>query len=149
MVWKFSLAMCLMAFVLPQWTAAQDTGSSTNAPAATRFYQSQVYSGIGNSGQGSGQTAVPYYVEPSRFYYNRPGMQGTNSSGSLGSNAPQGPTYNIQVRPGFYYHGFYPAYRYPYGYPYRYFGPQVYYPRVYQIAPGVTEHVGPFIPIIP
>jgi len=82
--------------------------------------------------------SIPYYVEPSRFYYNRPSPRAFN-------NMPQRQTrdFTFQLRPGYYNFGYGPCPPYC-GY---YAGPTYYYPRVYPVAPGVTEHIGPFIPI--
>ncbi len=106
----------------------QTTVDSQSTTGAGGYHQSQVYSGV---------NGTPYYVEPSRFSYNSPTTR-------VNSAAPMGRTYTFSRRTGRF-----PVYNYyqPNGrIAYRY-GPYVYYPRVYYIAPGVTQHLGPFIPL--
>ena len=96
-------------------------------------------------GVGAGQSSVPYYVEPSRFQYNRP-----QSRNGVGGSAIPTTNFTIQVprsraflySPGVYYsNGFYGVRRYPVA-PQYYYSPQYYY----RPQRGVSVHLGPFIP---
>ncbi|QDV22541.1 hypothetical protein [Aureliella helgolandensis] len=107
-----------------QTTSPRDSNAAVGS-GATGFYQSQVYSGMSGTGQAGVSQGIPYYVEPSRFYYNRP----ANSGLRFGRRN---------------YYGYYPLWN---GRPAYRYGPYIYYPQVRYLAPGVTEHVGPFIPV--
>ncbi|MFK7735848.1 MAG: hypothetical protein AB8B50_07475 [Pirellulaceae bacterium] len=96
-------------------------------------------------GANGARSSVPYYVEPSRFQYNRP-----QSRSGVGGSAIPTTNFTIQVprsraflySPGVYYsNGFYGAGRYP-------VVPQYYNTPRYYYRPqrGVSVHLGPFIP---
>lgn len=138
---SIGLLCVVILMTLSSFGRAQEGTSAGNsfAPGGTgagSFYQSQVYSGVGGTGQSG-----TYYVDPSRFTYNRPAARA-----GYGVQVTPGSTYkNYTIRPGNpYYYGYYPMWN---GRPCYRYGPYLYCPQVYQVGRGVTEHLGPFVPL--
>jgi hypothetical protein len=138
-----ALAVLLLS-AHPLTTIAQDASASGPQPVqriepVQRIQPvQQIQATTPNNGIGAAaQRSIPYYVDPSRFYYNRPSQRGDDAGRYSRTN------YYYGIRPNYYngYYGCYgPAYRFGYGY----YGGGPVYPHPY--IRGATVQVGPFIP---